>query len=180
MTDLKEKLVDCNIAVGLACVAIVYNCFVNHAIIDSILGLAIGALIMEIIARLGYLFSKGRAFGEADTYVAGALGACFGVIGILQTLVYTLFASMLFVIPIFLYKQYKNNNKSVCILFILFILSALIFKTITQNWVSFWALLIIGTSLAFTLLKNLKQESDPMYLPLVPAFSLGALYFLFF
>lgn len=180
MTDLKEKLVDCNIAIGLACVAIIYNWLANHAITDSILGLITGAIIMEIIARLGYLFSKDRAFGEADTYVAGALGACFGLVGILQTLVYTLFASMLFVIPIFLYKQYKRNNKSVCILFILFILSALIFKTLTQNWISFGALLIIGTSLAFTLLKNLKQETEPMHLPLVPAFFLGALYFLFF
>ena len=144
------------------------------------MGLLVGALILETVARLGYLFSKGRAFGEADTYVAAALGASFGLIGVLQVLVYTLFASMLFVIPTFLYKQYKNNNKSICVLFILFILSALAFKTLAQNWFTFGALVLIGITLAFALLRNLKQEAEPMYLPLVPAFSLGALYFLFF
>ena len=62
---------------------------------NPILGLLAGAIIMEILARLGYIIKKERAFGEADTYVAGALGACFGLQGLLQVLIYTLFASMI-------------------------------------------------------------------------------------
>ena len=69
MTDLKEKLVDCNIAIGLAIVGLLYNGFVNNTWLDSIYGLIAGAIIMEILARLGYLIKKERAFGEADTYV---------------------------------------------------------------------------------------------------------------
>jgi Flp pilus assembly protein protease CpaA len=180
MTDLKEKLVDCNIAIGLAVIGFIYNFIFHHSILDTFLGLLAGILIMELVARTGYLIGKGRAFGEADTYVAGALGACFGLLGGLQVLLYTLFASMLFVIPMFLYKQYKNNNKAVCILFILFILSALLFKTIVQNWLTFALVVGLGLTLAFFVLRNLKQDEEPMYLPLVPAFSLAALYFLFF
>ena len=180
MTDLKEKLVDCNIAIGLAVIGFLYNWLVNGNVLDSVYGLIAGVAIMEIIARAGYLFTEDRAFGEGDTYVAGALGACFGLMGLLQTLLYTLIASMFFIIPMFLYKQYKNNNKAVCILFILFTLSALIFKTLWQNWYTLSALAITGTVLVILILKNLRKDPCPIYLPLVPAFSLGALYFLFF
>ena len=46
MTDLKEKLVDCNIAIGLAIVGLLYNGFVNHIWLDSIYGLLAGVIIM--------------------------------------------------------------------------------------------------------------------------------------
>lgn len=180
MTDIKEKLVDCNIAIGLAVVAILYNWLVGSAIVDSLIGLVAGVVIMELIARIGYLFSKGRAFGEADTYVAGALGACFGLMGLLQILIYTLFVAAIVIIPKFLHQQYKNNHKSVCVLFILFILSALVFKTFIQNWISLGFLLILGLALVFVILKNLRTEQSPVYFPLVPAFSIATLYFLFF
>jgi hypothetical protein len=87
---------------------------------------------------------------------------------------------MFFVIPMFLYKQYKNNNKAVCILFILFTLSALAFKTFSQDWYLLLALVFTGLLLTILILKNLREDPCPMYLPLVPALSLGALYFLFF
>ena len=179
-TDIKEKLVDCNIAIGLAVFGLLYNGITIGACLDSTLGLLVGVIIMELIARIGYLFSKGRAFGEADTYVAGALGACFGVSGLLQILIYTLFAAALFIIPNFLYKQYQNNQKTICILFILFILSVLVYKTTFQNWYTFTALILTGLSLTFFILKNLRKETEPTYFPLVPAFSLATLYFLFF
>lgn len=180
MTDLKEKLVDCNIAIGLAIIGILYNWLVNNTLLDSIYGLVLGAVLMEILASIGYLFKKGRAFGEADTYVAGALGACFGLIGLLQILIYTLIASMIFIIPMFLYKQYKNNNKTTCILSIMFILFALTYKLLVQNWYSFGVLAVTGLALCYSILSSIKKDSDLTYLPLVPAFSLGTLYFLFF
>ena len=180
MTDLKEKLVDCNIAIGLAIIGLLYNWLVNGAIADALYGLIAGVLIIELIARLGFLITKSRALGEADTFVAGALGACFGLVGLAHILIYTLFAAMIFIVPMFLYKQYKNNQKGICILSILFILSILVFKTIAQSWYSLGALLLTGLALIILILKNLKKEQNPLYLPLVPAFSLGALYFLFF
>ena len=180
VTDLKEKLVDCNIAIVLASIGLIYNWLCNNTLIDSVLGLIGGVIVIELIARFGYLIRKERALGEADTYVAGALGACFGLSNLSQLLVYTLISAAIFVIPIFLYKQYKNNQKLICILFILFSISALVFKTIYQNYYSFSALVITGISLVVLLLKNLRKEPTPLCLPLVPAFALGSLYFLFF
>ena len=180
MTDIKEKLVDCTIAIGLAIVGILSNWLINANILDSIFGLVAGILIMECLALTGYLFTKSRAFGEADTYVAGALGACFGLIGLIHILLYTLISAMLFIIPMFLYKQFKNNNKQICILSILFILSILLYKTITQNIYTLLPLLGIGTGLIISILKSMKKNSELTYLPLVPAFAIASLYFLFF
>ena len=180
MTDLKEKIVECNIAIGLAITGFIYNWFVNNTFLDSLYGLIIAVLVMEILAATGHLFKKGRAFGEADTYVAGALGACFGLNSLLTILTYTLISAALFTIPIFLYKQFKNNNKSVCILSIVFILTTLIYKNVAINWITFSILIISGILLVIAILKNIKTEESLTYLPLVPAFSIATLYFLFF
>ena len=99
-----------------------------------------------------------------------------GVWGLVRRVI----VSMIFIVPMFLYKQFINNNKSVCILSILFILSILIYKTAFQNWYTFTALIITGLLLSFCILKNIKNETNLTYLPLVPAFSIAALYFLFF
>lgn len=180
MTDLKEKIVECNIAIGLAITGFIYNWFVNNTFLDSLYGLIIAVLVMEILAATGHLLKKGRAFGEADTYVAGALGACFGLNSLLTIFTYTLISAALFTIPIFLYKQLKNNNKSVCILSIIFILATLIYKNVAINWITFSILIISGILLVIAILKNIKTEESLTYLPLVPAFSIATLYFLFF
>lgn len=180
MTDLKEKLVDCNIAIALAVTAILYNGLTKGLWLDAILGLILGVVIIELIARLGYLVAKTRALGEADTYVAAAIGASFGVVGLLNVLVYSLIASMIFIIPMFLYKQFRNNNKLTCILFILFTLSALVFKTLVQNYFTLALLAVLGLALCLVIIKDMRQsETSLTYLPLVPAFMLGSLYFLF-
>lgn len=180
MTDLKEKVVDCTIAIIIAIIGIVYNWLVAGDILNSIYGLLVAIVIMELVASLGYLFKKGRAFGEADTYVAGALGACFGLSSLPSILIYTLFAAALFTIPIFLYKQFKNNNKLVCILSIIFTLAILVYKTVAVNLFTFTFLTLSGLVLAVTILKSIKTEENLTYLPLVPAFSIATLYFLFF
>ncbi len=175
VTDLKEKLVDCNIAIGLGVIGLAYN----HNW-DSIFGVFAAVILFELIARLGYLFTKDRAFGEADTYVAGALGACFGLSGLWMVLLYTLIASMLFTVPVFLYNQFKNGHKAVCILSVLFTVSVLVFKF---DWENYYTLALVGLSglaLSVMILKGLRKDPFPLYLPLVPAFTLGALYFLFF
>lgn len=175
ITDLKEKLVDCNIAIGLGVLGLAYN----HNW-DSVLGVVAAVILFELVARLGYLFTKDRAFGEADTYVAGALGACFGLSGLWIVLLYTLIAAMFFTVPVFLYNQFKNNNKAVCILSVLFTVSVLIFKLVWENYYTLACVALSGLVLAVMILKGLRKEPCPLYLPLVPAFALGALYFLFF
>ena len=181
MTDLKAKLVDCNIAIVMGLSGILYNfiMFGKTGLISSVLGLLIGAGILELIARSGYLIAGERAMGEADTYVAGAIGAILGK-GILLSLAFALIASMIFIIPMFLYNQYKANNKATCILSILFVLSIMVFKLVSQNYYSLAALMITGILLTVSILKNIKQVESRNYLPYVPALALGALYYIFF
>lgn len=175
MTDLKEKLVDCNIAIFLGIIGLIYNHNLN-----SLYGLIVGFGIIEIIAALGHLLKKGRAMGEADSYVSSALGACFGLSNIFTVLLYSLVAAMCFIIPIFLYNQYKNNNKTVCWVFVLFIITTILFKYVSQSYIVYGGLLILGLALCYMILKNLRTETNSIYLPFVPALAAGALYFLFF
>lgn len=180
-TDIKEKLVDCNFAIAMGISGIIYNFIISgkEGLISSIIGLVVGALILEIVARSGYLFAKTRAMGEADTYVAAALGAIFGK-SILSVLGFSLIASMLFILPVFFYNQFKQNNKFTCISGILFFIAILVYQTLWQNYYSFAALLIVGICLVISILKGIKQTENRNYLPYVPALTLGALYFLFF
>ena len=180
-TDLKAKLVDCNIAIAMGVTGIVYN-FIQHGVsgvIASLIGLVLGAVVLELIARSGYLVAGTRAMGEADTYVAAAIGAIVGK-DILFVLAYALIASMIFIVPMFLYNQFKNDNKKTCILSILFVLAVMIFKLLWQNYWTLVALIITGAMLAISILKNIKQEENRNYLPYVPALAVGALYYLFF
>lgn len=180
-TDLKAKLVDCNIAIAMGVTGILYN-FIQHGVsgvIASLIGLVLGAVVLELIARSGYLVAGARAMGEADTYVAAAIGAIVGK-DILFVLAYALIASMIFIVPMFLYNQFKNDNKKTCILSILFVLAVMTFKLLWQNYWTLVALIITGAMLAISILKNIKQEENRNYLPYVPALAVGALYYMFF
>ena len=179
-TDLKEQLVDCNIAIIMGISGIIFNIINAGAmgIAHSLTGILIGGLILELIARAGYLFTDSRAMGEADTYVAGALGAIFGQ-DIIVVLLLGLLTSMVFILPVFFYKQFKNNNKLTCILGVIFGLAFVIFQT-WQNYYTLAIFAIIGLTLAFSILKNLNHTEERNYLPYVPALAIGALIFLFF
>lgn len=180
VTDLKEKIVDCNIAIIMAISGCIYQLITGgcHALLLSVLGIIVGALILEIIARMGYITAGGRAMGEADTYVAGALGAIAGIYHIVPVLIYGLIASMLFIIPMFLYQKYKNNDKLTCIFLILFLLSAVCYKTLNQGYISFLAVIITGIVLAVSVMRSIRKEENRNYIPYVPALALGGLYFI--
>ncbi len=179
-TDIREKLVDCNIAIGLGITALIYNYFAGgiNGIISSILGLIVGTLILEVIARLGYLFTKSRAMGEADSYVAGAIGACFGLQNIIPILLYSLIASMIFILPVFFYNKFKAGDKLTCIAAILFTLSVVIYNSLVQNYFTFGFLTFTGMLLAYFITRSIKKEENAHYLPFVPALSIGVLYFI--
>lgn len=180
-TDLKAKLVDCNIAIAMAISGVIYN-FVTggvEALVSSLIGLVVGAIILELIARSGYLVAGERAMGEADTHVAAAIGAIVGK-DILFVLAYALIASMIFIVPMFLYNQYKNDNKKTCILSVLFVLAIMVFKLLSQSYWALATLIVVGALLALSILKNIKQEENRNYLPYVPALAIGALYYIFF
>lgn len=181
-TDIKEKLVDCNIAIAMAIGGVIYAGIEGgrHGILISILGLIAGALIMELIARAGFVIAKTRAMGEADTYVAGALGAVFGIYSIVKVLLISLLASMIFVVPVFLYNKYKSGDKHTCIMSVLFALSVIVYYAKWHNYWTLASLVLTGGVLAYFILRGIKQEQSKSYLPYVPALTAAALYYLFF
>lgn len=180
VTDIKAKLVDCNIAIMLAIGGFLFHAvnFGWSGVGDSILGLIIGAVILEIIARLGYFFINDRAMGEADTYVAGALGAVFGAHAIIPVLIYGLFASMFFIVPQFLYKQYRNKNFRVVNLALIFLFFVILCEHINSLWLLI-PLFVFGIMFAVNILKSLKNVSERSYLPYVPALIIGAILFMY-
>lgn len=179
-TDIKEKVVDCKFAIILAVSAVLFWTLSSgwKGLVFSLLGLVIGAFIVEIFARLGYLVAETRAMGEGDTYVAGALGAMGGIVGIIPILLYSVIASMIFIIPAFLVRRYKIGDKFTCISAILFILSVVIYKSFSQNYFSLFLLILFGILLGYFVLRGIKKQENKSYFPFVPALALGALYFL--
>jgi len=181
-TDIKEKLVDCNIAIAAEVSGIIFGWLTGgwHGALFSLLGLVAGALIMEIVARLGYLFAKTRAMGEADTYVAAALGSIFGLYGILKVLLISLAASMIFVVPVFLWNKYKSGDKGTLISAVWFIVALAVFQFAAQNYLTLALLLLTGIFLVYFLLKQMGNIGDKSYFPYVPALALAGLYAIFF
>lgn len=179
-TDLKEKIVDCNIAIIMAVGACIYHILTGgwHALIYSVTGLIAGALIMEIVARSGYLVAGTRAMGEADTYVAGALGAIATLNGVLQILLFGFIASMVFILPMYWYQRYKNNDKLTCIFMILFTVSVVCFKRLELSYFSFLPVIITGLVLVFSVMRGIREEQNRSYIPYVPALAAGCLYFI--
>ena len=181
VTDIKEKLVDCSLAIIMGVFGLIYA-FITagvHGLLHSFLGALAGVLIMEIIARSGFLIAKTRAMGEADTYVAGALGAIFGIFAIVKVLLISLIVSMVFAVPVFLYNRFKADDKLTCISAVMFILSVVVFKTLWQNYFSYAVLAITGIILVYGVLKGIRKEQNRSYLPYVPALAAAAIYCIF-
>lgn len=182
VTDLKEKIVDCNYAIAIAIAGFIYAFAIAgfDCLKDSLLGALLGFITIEILARCGHLLKKGRAFGEADSYVAGALGAIVGYQDIFQVLLYSLIASMVVILPAFYYDRYKNND------ILMFLFSSAFF--IVLSWAEIlendlWTVIllgIIGLVLIYLILKNVHEGAKLNYLPFVPALGAGFLYYIMF
>ena len=106
-TDIKEKLVDCNIAIILALCGLLFCYLRTGSIIAAAVGLITGAVIIELIALTGCILpAKTRVMGEADTYVAAALGSYFGMGGFSLILLYSIAAALIFTLPVYIYNHY--------------------------------------------------------------------------
>ncbi len=180
VTDLKEKLVDCNIAIAAAVCGIIFSFLYNGltGFLYSFLGLVMAAIVIETVARLGFIFVKSRAMGEADTYVAAALGAIFGIQSIGYILLYSFAVSMLFIIPTFLYNRYRSGDKTTVLLFCIFLIFVILFKLYFQNYLTMSGVAVSGIVLALSILKTIGKTENRNYLPFVPALSVGALFYI--
>ncbi len=149
--------------------------YFSHPVVLSILGILTGVLVMEILADVGYLFAGTRAFGEGDTYIAGALGAIFGWKYILIILCAGFIIQFVFSLPMFLINTYKNGKKLTVFELILFLILAGVLggagnRTEAVIYISGLVLLaLIALHLIRNILKDIKTPSGCTYLPYVPA-----------
>ena len=186
ITDFKEQvIIDLHtyILIGLG---LLYNILKlgSISILDSILGILAGYLIFEILARIGTITVKTRAFGEGDTLIAMGLGALLGW----KMLILTIFISMLiqaiFTIPVLFIKYFKNKNYLSAFALIFIVLCIISTKFVNPNFDYYIIYLtILCTVLLFCLLiilKNIKSQESFCYLPFGPALVTGALFIIFF
>jgi len=162
-----------------------YLTFWDNPLTQAIIGALAGAIIMELLARLGYIFAGTRAFGEGDSYIAAGLGAVFGWQNLLIVLLYSVIIQIIIFIPLFLYGLIKNKDYKTLISFLVFIVYAGIFyllqikNLINNEYIGIigaiiLALLgIISCKFIFAGLKN--NPETRTYMPFGPAMVLSAL-----
>lgn len=198
VTDIREKVVFNFHTYTLIILGLVYNLFnfgqlyngqqilalgqfsisINNSFIASVIGLIAGALIMEALARFGYLVAGTRAFGEGDTYIAAGLGAIFGWQYLLTILVYSFIVQIVVTVPVFVKKLFFQKDYKTLISFIIFCLFVTTFKmlndtTIVNNMIVYGILVIvlagIGLYTCKRILGGIKNQENMTYLPFGPA-----------
>lgn len=158
----------------------------NNPLTNSLLGIAAGVVIMELLARSGYLFAGTRAFGEGDTYIAAGLGAVFGWQKVLWALVLSIVIQVVITLPVLLKKLFENKDyKTFGALIGFFAYATAYFILKNHNIFSILivqiasALLLAGLGLyvCIRIIKGLREgnHDNMIYLPFGPAMAIAAL-----
>ena len=157
----------------------------NNPIVNGLAGLVFGIIIMEVLARLGYIFAGTRAFGEGDTLIAAGLGMVFGWQELIAILIYSIIIQVVLFLPIFIIGLIKQKEWKTFSLFTGFVLYAIAFYSL-QNLniinnnivysIGAIVLALIGILTCFSILKGLKENiQNRTYLPFGPAMVIAAL-----
>ncbi len=158
---------------------------INNPLTDALLGLAAGVIIMELLARSGYLFAGTRAFGEGDTFIAAGIGAVFGWKKLIAALVLSIIIQLIITLPLFLKKLFDNKEYFTFGTLSGFFIYAAAFlilqsKGLLSNSIVYLVaavlLAIIGITACINIIKGIKSNPDNMiYLPFGPAMAIAAL-----
>ena len=208
VTDIKEKVVFDSHTYSLIGVGLAYNLTVTgmsvyqqmHSLLGfapskewiltnpltmSLLGIIVGFVVMEIVARIGYLIAGQRAFGEGDSYIAAGLGAVFGWKSVLTILVLSVIIQIVMTLPLFLVKLYSNkkwNTLAALVCFFGFTVGYCVLKLNTDifsNNVFLYLSMIILTGLGIwaciSVISGLKDRDNLTYLPFGPAMAIAGL-----
>ena len=200
-TDIKEQVIFDAHSYTFIGMALLYNAFnignlydgkiwiLNASLVNALIGLVLGVIIMEVLARVGYVFAGKRAFGEGDSYIAAGLGALLGYQLLIPALVYGFVIQVVMVIPLYLWKLFKNKDFSTMFSLIFFFAYSIIFKYLEtsgifrNNYIFIpCALLLMGLGiwLCRGLLSAVKTPEKLTYLPFGPAMFAGAILVIYF
>ncbi|MBQ1612349.1 MAG: prepilin peptidase [Alphaproteobacteria bacterium] len=206
VTDIKEKVVFDGHTYSLIAIGLIYNLYLTgmevyeqvntvvgfpsspmwfavNPLTNSLLGILLGVVIMEVVARIGYLIAGNRAFGEGDTYIAAGLGAAFGWQNVLLILVMSVIIQLLFTLPIFLKNQWQGKHYITVFSLLLFIVYAAFYNYLfyitsyLDNSIvmcgALFGLVAIGVVACWNTLKGLKGRENLTFLPFGPALALA-------
>lgn len=208
-TDIKEKVVyDVHtytlIAVGLlyAIVVTAVSIFqthiagnpmeftkyfvLNNPIFMSLMGMLLGAAILEICARAGYPLVGTRAFGEGDTFIAAGLGSIFGWKSLIVVLAMSVLIQVIIFLPIFIKGLVKNKDWKTLTTFTVFVIFAIAFyalqnyRVITLENIALYTLFaiilaVLGIISCVLIFKGLREHPESRtYMPFGPAMVVAA------
>lgn len=175
ITDFKEKVVFDIHTISLAVVIVLFN-FFHGNFINTIIGLIVGALCMEILSGFGWLLIKKRAFGTGDSYIAAATGALLGWKMFLVSLTVAIIIQVLCIIPSFIKKLYINKEYKALISGAIFFVLLLIYKLPFYNpsmevlqYVFAVVMTIVGAYLCKQILTIKTLKDNPTYWPFGPS-----------
>ena len=156
-----------------------YMTILSNPISNGILGALTGFIIMEILARTGYIFVGSRAFGEGDSWIAAGLGMVFGWQNVIVILIYSVIIQIIMFLPIFVIELIKQKNFKTLFSLVFFALyaSAIVmlqnFNLIQSQILLLLSLLILmisGIICCIFIIRGLREKpTDRTYLPFGPA-----------
>lgn len=155
---------------------------VGNSIASTLLGIIIGFVIMEIVARIGYLIAGSRAFGEGDSFIAAGLGAVFGWRMLWVILVLSVIIQVIITLPIYIKKEFDDKNwMTIISLGAFFIYTAAFAMAANFGWLSNQiayvasaiVLAVIGIFACREVLRGIKNPENRTYLPFGPAMILA-------
>lgn len=198
-TDIKEKVVfDVHTFtfIGLAIVNTLYltgvASFLSHKFVYSLLitaaiGAVVGAVILELCARAGYLVAGTRAFGEGDTFIAFGLGALLGWKLLLVTLALSVVIQVILFLPLFIKQLIQSKEWKTLTSFTIFVLYAIVFCIMQQYKIALLTnaiiypigailLCVLGIATCAFIFKGLREHPENRtYMPFGPALVLAGL-----
>ena len=144
--------------------------------VNSIIGLFVGALSMEILSGIGWLLVRKRAFGTGDSYIAASMGALLGVEMFIVALIVAVIIQVVCIIPSFINKLYREKEYRALItaamFFVLLVFYKLPFLNVMGDVVKY-VFVILMTVVGFYLCKLLLTiktlKENPTYWPFGPS-----------
>lgn len=175
ITDIKEKVVFDVHTISLAVVIVLFQ-FLAGNFVNSIIGLIVGALSMEILSGIGWLLVRKRAFGTGDSYIAASMGALLGVEMFIVALVVAVIIQVVCIIPSFINKLYREKEYGTLIAAAMFLVLLVLYKLPflnAMNDVVRYVFVILMTVVGFyfcKLLLTIKTlKENPTYWPFGPS-----------
>ena len=157
---------------------------IGNPISSTLLGIILGFVVMEIVARIGYLIAGSRAFGEGDSFIAAGLGAVFGWRMLVIILIMSVIIQVIITLPVYVKKEIDNRNWMVVLSLGAFLTYTIAFLMAMRfGWLentiayvlSAIVLAVIGIFACREVLRGIREPENRTYLPFGPALILAGL-----